>query len=143
DQSARDLGPVVPRELADRVGCVGVPRQRDRSGRQVVLTRNVKERGEQRSLGDLAGGDELRDRIRLESQVPDLGSVLQVNVRQRAVGGAEIDADEITHVRPAVPVSGPGARNRYSIAMPADAIGLDVGGANLKAATVRGRARTR
>src|SRR5262245_47512806 len=85
---------VIPGELADRVSRTRVPGEYNRSGRQVVLAGNVEERRQQRPLPHRAGGHELGSCKRLEAQVPDLRTVLKVDVSQGAIGGAEVDADE-------------------------------------------------
>ena len=57
----------------------------------------VEERRQQRPLADLPGGDELRHREGLAASGRRRAAWSQVDVRQGAVGGAEVDADEIAH----------------------------------------------
>ncbi len=145
DQPARNLCAVIARELADGVVDVGIPWQRDRTGRQIVLAGQVEKRGQQWPLAKLTGGDELRHRKGLQTQVADARPILKVDESEGTVGGAQIDSDEVTHESSECPILMPNAdaSSKYIIRMTDNTIGLDIGGANLKAATPGGRALTR
>ena len=94
DEPAGNAGAVIAGELADDVPGGRIPRQRRRAGGKVVRPRQVQERGQQLPRGGFAGGDELRDAEVLDGAG---GPLVEIDVRQGAVGGAEIDADEETH----------------------------------------------
>src|SRR5262245_46572609 len=85
---------MVAGEFADGVMCRRVPRQRQRSLRQIVRPWHVKKRGQQIARRSLAGRDQLRhakmsDRTRRPT--------LEIDVCQGAVRGPQIDADEIAY----------------------------------------------
>src|SRR5438034_403618 len=87
-------------------------------------------------LADLPGGDDLRDVEGVELGAGGPGLLGRVDVGQGGVGGAEVDSDEVAgHGVSRWPgVRGPGILFRMTI------LGLDIGGANLKAATPDKRA---
>ena len=90
-QAGRVLGAALARELADhRVG-LAVPRQRDRPGREIRRTRQEEERRQERGRGDLAGIDQLRDALHGRRRII---ARARVDVRERAVRRAEVDADD-------------------------------------------------
>ena len=90
-QAGRILGAALARELAyHRVG-LGVPRQRDRPGRKIRRPRQEQERRQERGRGDLPGIDELRDALHGRRRII---SCARVDVRERAVRRAEVDADD-------------------------------------------------
>ena len=82
---------MIAGELADDVLRGGIPRQRGRAGGEIVRPRQVEKRRQQFARLGLAGGDELRDAEVLDGAGRPL---VEIDVRQGAVGGAEIDADE-------------------------------------------------
>ncbi len=96
DEPAGHLAAVVAGELADRVVSLRIPRQRRRPGRQVVLARQVEKRRQQRAVLDFRGGDQLREGERFDVRPVAAPGVLQIEIGQGAVGGAQVDADQVT-----------------------------------------------
>ena len=71
-------------------GASGCPRQRGLVRREVDLAREVDERRQLAARRDLARRDELRDLEHADARIGGAG----VDVRDRGVGGAEVDADQ-------------------------------------------------
>ncbi len=94
DQPAGHACPLDPGELADDPIGALVPGQVGRAGGQLVLAGQIEERGQHRPGRRLGRRDELGD-----GEVADVGrrtlAPLRVDVRDRAVGRAQVDPDEI------------------------------------------------
>jgi hypothetical protein len=95
DHPLRVAGALAAGQLADHLattGVLGPPRQDGGRRRQVVLARQVHEGRELAAGPDLTRGHELRH---LEHPDPGVGGG-GVDVRDRGVGRAEIDPDQVT-----------------------------------------------
>ena len=94
------IGFSAPRRRASSpITCArrSVPRKRGAAGGKILVSRQVQERGQQRSPLHLTGVDGLWNLLH-----PDLSGVFdrgRIRPRQRAIGRAEIDADDETLVQ--------------------------------------------
>ena len=93
-QPARHLGAMIARELTDGEIARTVPRQGRGARRQVVCSGHVEKRGKQRSPGGFARCHELRNREDLNIRLAGRSAAAQVDVGQRAIRCAEVDADQ-------------------------------------------------
>ena len=119
---------MIAGEDADDFAHIRLPRQRDRARRQIVRPRQIEKRRQQFEFADLPRSDDLRNAERLQPRQG--GFLAPIDECDGDVRGAEIDADEVaTHSEPCI-----------SMNMAKIVLGLDIGGANLKAATSAGRA---
>ena len=97
------LRPVVAGEFADGIGTCRFPGQGSGAGRQVVGAGQIKKRREQGPRRCLARLDELRNCERLDPRLDARGAGLHVDIGQGAIGGAKIDANEVTTHEDGVP----------------------------------------
>ena len=83
----RASSPTTKRGLA-------IPRQRRAARGEIELARDVEKRRQQRARRDLARAHELRDVLQVDAHRSS--GCERVEPRERAVGRAEIDADDVT-----------------------------------------------
>ena len=97
DEPDRRARATAARQFADGEAALGGPRQVQVAGRELVRMRQVEERRQQVALLDGAGRGELRDR---QDALHGLVAVArgEVDVGERAVRRAEIDADRIARI---------------------------------------------
>ena len=93
-EADRRRGAAAARQFADDRAAVGRPGQRELVRRQLVGMRHVQERGQQRLRFDRAGRCQLRHRQHAVRGGLAVAGV-DVDEGQRAVRGAEVDADRI------------------------------------------------
>ena len=87
---------MLPSKLADDFLGVRVPGQRRRAGGQIVTTGEIEKAREQRSLADVAGRNQLRHCKGLNVGPAGFRFAFQIDESECTIGGAEVDADEIT-----------------------------------------------
>jgi hypothetical protein len=104
DEAHRRLGAELPGELSHGEREVGLPRQSERAGRELTGVRKVEERGQELLVLDLADADVLGDVLDVQRDLFALAEV-EVDVRERGVRRAEIDADGVrgAHLTPPLP----------------------------------------
>ena len=98
-QPPRHDGSLLARKLADDVRALGVPRQRGAAGGQVVSAGEIEERRQHRPPRHLGLRDELGNLKKLDRPARrGIRLLHQIDVSHRLVGGAQVDADDVSVV---------------------------------------------
>ncbi|MPM44201.1 hypothetical protein SDC9_90879 [bioreactor metagenome] len=97
-QTDRRVGAARARQLANDEALLTCARQRHVGGRQFGFVRQVEERGQQRLAFHAGGRRELRHVQHLLLHLVAIAGRL-VHIRQRAMRGAQVDADAVKGLR--------------------------------------------
>ncbi len=96
DEAARVFDAAFLRQAADQVARLRVPGKRQRAFGEIQRAGQVERRGQQRFLAQLAGVYQLRDRRQRHGrQRKSVSRRAGIRVGERAVGGAQVDADYV------------------------------------------------
>src|SRR6476646_9273454 len=91
DEPRRVLRPASPRDIPDDLRGRWIPGQSKAACRKVDVARDVEKRWQQSTMPGLARVEELRDFLHVDGRAAGVRG--RVRPRERAVRGAEIDAD--------------------------------------------------